>query len=55
MAAALAHLVLAERDGAALALFDHQLDRVLPASTSPAHLFPILQALVERARRRPLT
>jgi uncharacterized protein (DUF58 family) len=48
VAAALAHLVLAERDGAALALFDHQLDRVLPASTSPAHLLPILQALVER-------
>ena len=48
VAAALAHLVLAERDGAALALFDHQLERVLPASTSPGHLVPILQALVER-------
>ncbi len=47
-AAALAHLVLAERDGAALALFDHQLDRVLPASTSPAHLAPVLLALAER-------
>ena len=48
VAAALAHLVLAERDGAGLALFDQQLDRVLPVSTSPGHLFPILQALVER-------
>jgi uncharacterized protein (DUF58 family) len=47
-AAALAHLILAERDGAALALFDHQLDRVLPASTSPAHLAPVLAALAER-------
>jgi uncharacterized protein (DUF58 family) len=47
-AAALAHLVLLERDGAALALFDHQLDRVLPASTSPAHLQPVLAALAER-------
>ena len=49
VAAALAHLVLAERDGAALALFDHQLDRVLPASTAPGHLEPILLALAERA------
>ncbi len=48
VAAALAHLVLSERDGASLALFDQQLDRVLPASTSPAHLLPILAALVER-------
>jgi len=48
VAAALAHLVLSERDGAGLALFDHALDRVLPASTSPAHLVPLLQALAER-------
>jgi uncharacterized protein (DUF58 family) len=48
VAAALSHLVLRERDGAALALFDHALDRVLPASTSPSHLEPILAALAER-------
>ncbi len=49
VAAALAQLVLSERDGAALALFDHALDRVLPASTSPGHLLPLLAALAERA------
>ncbi len=48
MATCLAHLVLRERDGAALALFDQVLDRVLPASTSPGHLQPIMQSLVER-------
>ena len=48
VAAAIAHLVLRVRDGASLALFDQQLDRVLPASTSPAHLEPILLALAER-------
>jgi len=48
VAAALGHLVLRERDGAALALFDHALDRVLPASTSPSHLEPLLAALAER-------
>jgi len=48
VAAALAQLVLSERDAAGLALFDQQLDRVLPSSTSPGHLLPILQALVER-------
>ncbi len=48
VAAAIAHLVLRVRDGAALALFDQQLDSVLPASTSPAHLQPILQTLAER-------
>ncbi len=47
-AAAIAHLVLRERDGVSLALFDHRLDRVLPASTSPAHLGAVLRALVER-------
>lgn len=48
VAAALAHLVLSERDGAGLALFDHALDRTLPAGTSPAHLVPLLAALAER-------
>ena len=48
IAAAIAHMVLRERDGAGLALFDHVLDRVLPASTSPAHLEPLLAALAER-------
>jgi uncharacterized protein (DUF58 family) len=48
VAAAIAHLVLRVRDGASLALFDQQLDRVLAASTSPAHLEPILLALAER-------
>jgi uncharacterized protein (DUF58 family) len=47
-AMALAHVVLRERDGAALALFDHALDRVLTASTSPAQLSVLAQALVER-------
>jgi uncharacterized protein (DUF58 family) len=51
VAAAISHLVLRERDGAALALFDHELDRVLPASTSPGHLEPILLALSERDPR----
>jgi len=45
---ALAHIVLRERDGASLALFDHVLDRVLPASTSPLHEEVLGQALVER-------
>lgn len=48
VAAAVAQLVLSVRDGAALALFDHALDRVLPASTSPGHLVPILRNLAER-------
>jgi uncharacterized protein (DUF58 family) len=48
VAAAITQLVLRERDGAALALFDHELDRVLPASTSPGHLEPVLAALAER-------
>jgi len=48
VAAAIAHLVLRVRDGAALALFDQKLDRVLSASTSPSHLYPILRALSER-------
>ncbi|MED5330094.1 MAG: DUF58 domain-containing protein [Planctomycetota bacterium] len=48
-AAALAHLVLRERDGVATALFDHLLDRMLPASTSSTHLQSILLALVERS------
>lgn len=47
-AMALAHVVLRERDGAAMALFDHQLDRLLPASRSPAHLEALARALVER-------
>jgi uncharacterized protein (DUF58 family) len=49
VAAAISQLVLRERDGAALALFDQVLDRVLPASTAPGHLEPILLALAERA------
>jgi uncharacterized protein (DUF58 family) len=48
VAASLAHLVLRERDGAAMALFDQRLDKVLPASTSPAHLEPILLSLAAR-------
>jgi uncharacterized protein (DUF58 family) len=48
VAAAISQLVLRERDGAALALFDQVLDRVLPASTAPGHLEPILLALAER-------
>jgi uncharacterized protein (DUF58 family) len=48
VAAAITQLVLRERDGAALALFDQQLDRVIPASTSPGHLEPVLAALAER-------
>ena len=48
VAAAITQLVLRERDGAALALFDHVLDRVVPASTAPGHLEPILPSLVER-------
>jgi uncharacterized protein (DUF58 family) len=48
VAAAIAHLVLSVRDGAALALFDQNLDRVLSASTSPGHLQPIMRALAER-------
>jgi uncharacterized protein (DUF58 family) len=47
-AMALAHIVLRERDGASLALFDHVLDRVLPASTSPLHEEVLARALVER-------
>lgn len=47
-AMALAHVVLRERDGASLALFDHVVDRVLPASSSPAHLEILARALVER-------
>lgn len=48
VAASLAQLVLRDRDGAAMALFDQTLDRVLPASTSPGHLEPILVSLAER-------
>lgn len=48
VAAAITQLVLRERDGAALALFDQVLDRVVPASTSPGHLEPILLSLAER-------
>lgn len=47
-AMALAHLILRDRDGASLALFDHIVDRVLPASSSPAHLEVLARALVER-------
>jgi uncharacterized protein (DUF58 family) len=47
-AMALAHIVLRDRDGASLALFDHVLGRVLPASTSPAHEEVLGRALVER-------
>ena len=48
VAASLAHLILRERDGAAMALFDQRLDKVLPASTSPGHLEPILLSLASR-------
>ncbi len=48
VAAALAHLVLRDRDGASLALFDHKVGTVLPASTSPGHLVPILTELSSR-------
>jgi len=48
VAAALSFLVLRERDGAATALFDHTVSRVLTASTSPTHLQSILAALSER-------
>ncbi len=51
VAAALSFLVLRERDGAATALFDHTVDRVLTASTSPTHLQSILAALSEREPR----
>ncbi len=47
-AMALAHVVLRERDGAALALFDHTLNRMLPAATSPGYLSVMGEALVER-------
>lgn len=47
-AMALGHVVLRERDGAALALFDQVVARVLTASTSPAHLQRLAQVLVER-------
>jgi uncharacterized protein (DUF58 family) len=49
VAAAITQLVLRERDGAALALFDQVLDRVVPGSTAPGHLEPILLNLAERA------
>jgi uncharacterized protein (DUF58 family) len=48
VAVSLAHLVLRDRDGAAMAMFDHVLGRVLPASTSPGHLEPMLAMLSER-------
>ena len=54
-AMALAQVVLRERDGAALALFDHELDRVLPTSRSPAHLNILAQTLVERTPTTPPT
>lgn len=47
-AMAIAHLVLRERDGAALALFDHVVDQVLPTSTALGHLEVVGQALVRR-------
>ena len=48
VAASLAHLVLRDRDGASMALFDHKVGQVLPASTSPSHLEPILVSLSTR-------
>ncbi len=48
IAASLAHLVLRDRDGAAMALFDEKLDRVLQASTSQGHMVPILTSLAGR-------
>lgn len=50
-AMALGQVVLRERDGAALGLFDHVLDRVLVSSTSPSHLEAMARALVERDPR----
>ena len=47
-AMALAHVILRERDGAALALFDHTLSRLLPPSTSPGQLSVMGESLVER-------
>jgi len=47
-AMAIAHLVLRDRDGASLALFDHVVDRVLPTSTSQGHLEVVGQALLQR-------
>ena len=47
-AMAISHVVLRERDGASMALFDHVLDRVLASSTSPSHLTALANALVER-------
>ena len=47
-AMALGHVVLRERDGAAMALFDHNLGRLLPPSTSPGQLGVMAEALVER-------
>lgn len=48
VAMAIAHLVLRERDGASLALFDHVVDRVLPTSTSQGHLEVVGQSLLQR-------
>ena len=47
-AMALAQVVLRERDGASLALFDHELERLLRSSRSPAHMNVLAQALVQR-------
>jgi len=47
-AMALAQVVLRERDGTTTGLFDHTLNRLLTASTSPAQLEIMANALVER-------
>jgi len=47
-AAALAYLVLRERDGAAMALFDTQVGSVVASSTATDHIQPIVARLVER-------
>ena len=51
VAAALGYLVLRERDGAAMALFDVEIGSVLAPSTATDHIQPILERLVERTPR----
>lgn len=48
VAMALSHLVLRDRDGTAMALFDQGLGEVVPTSTSPMQLQSVARALLER-------
>jgi uncharacterized protein (DUF58 family) len=50
LAAALAHLLLKQRDAAGVALFDTQVHRFVEPHTSPGHLASIFQALESGAR-----